>query len=97
MSNSKLDDFIEAMRARDPEFADYPIGVEEDPDSGGWIVIDGDTWRPIAVRYYRPAAEAIARKANGMNPKPGDEYLLAQEPHGKEFGPNYREPTCVVL
>lgn len=80
----------------DDEFANYPVGVEPN-DSGGWLVMNGDTWWGIAVRNYRPAAEAIARKANGMDPKPGDEYLLSLKPHDNEYGPNYREGACAVL
>lgn len=88
---------IEHLKEQEGEFANHPIGVEPDPTTGGWVVMDGDTFRPIAVRQYRPAAEAIARKANGMSPKPGDEYLLSQEPHGDEYGPNFKEPACAVL
>lgn len=80
----------------DDEFADHPVGVEPDP-SGGWLVMNGDTWWAIAVRNYRPAAEAIARKANGMPPKPGDQYLLSLEPHDNEYGPTYREGKCLVV
>ncbi|HRV60795.1 MAG TPA: hypothetical protein P5138_09200 [Solirubrobacterales bacterium] len=77
------------------EFAGYPVGVEENP-SGGWLVMNGDTWWGIAVRNYLPAAQAIARQANGMDPKPGDAYLLSLEPVGNEYGPN-REGACVVM
>ena len=79
----------------DDEFAEYPIGVEPST-TGGWLVMNGDTWFGIAVRNYLPAAEAIARKANGMDPLPGDEYLLSLEPYGNEYGPN-KEGSCLVL
>lgn len=77
------------------EFANYPVGVERD-SSGGWLVMDGDSWWGIAVRNYRPAAEAIARKFNGMPLKPGDEYLLSLPPVDNEYGPN-KEGACVVM
>lgn len=78
------------------EFANYPVGVEPDA-SGGWLVMNGETWWGIAVRNYKPAADAIARKANGMEEKPGDEYLLSLPPHDNEYGPNYREGACLAL
>ncbi len=77
------------------EFAEYPVGIEP-AASGGWLVMNGDTWWGIAVRNYRPAAEAIARKANGMPPKPGDAFLLSLEPHDNEYGPTFKEGKCLV-
>ena len=70
--------------------------IEFDAASGGWLVTYSGTWWGIALRDYRPAAEAIRRKANGMPQLPGDDFLLSLAPHGHEHGPAYEEGKWTV-